>query len=500
MELNKNYPWLDNLKILDQDIQKWQSKNSEKSLTFWALENKSIDQKAYFEWAIDNYQMPFLEGIFFEQNLMTKTQWNEFKDLFDWTEEILPVAFWNHTIFVGCVEPPKKEIEVLGFNIRFVLTSYQSLQVMWKFVQSLSHFIEKEVTRSIALNELSLNQTVSPNIPLKKSLDKPVSIEPALSQNSMSPDIPLKKPLDKPVSIEPALSQNSMSPDIPLKKPLDKPVSIEPALSQNSMSPDIPLKKPLDKPVSIEPALSQNSMSPDIPLKKPLGKPFTVATEPSMNLEKQASFPEREEERLTEDNNTFPGRSLVEDASLVMQNVEKDNKQAISKKSNTKLAENTKFTLGDTVDKTLTNFSVSCNYEELWKYTKSFYCTSLVLKVKREKVYPISWTGQIKCQKTEDIFVDLKDYSLFKIVNKGYSYNGFVVDNPVNKKFFSQIGWQEYPKHVTAIPIKNNKNELVSVFVGLGVEPISRGKIQQIEENVLKFFQVQNGDKILKAA
>ena len=110
----------------------------------------------------------------------------------------------------------------------------------------------------------------------------------------------------------------------------------------------------------------------------------------------------------------------------------------------------------------------------------------------------MSWTGRVKCVKTLDIFVDLDDYSLFKIVGRGYSYNGFVVDNPVNKKFFSQIGWQEYPKHVTAIPIKDNENKLVNVFVGLGLEVISRKKTQQIEENVLKFFH--NVHKMSQAA
>ena len=419
MELNKNYPWLQSLKISDQDIQSWQDKNSRKSLTFWALRNKSIDQKAYFNWAIDHYQIPFLQGIFFEQNLMTKTQWKEIKDLYDWTEEILPVAFWNDTIFIGCVEPPKREIKLLEFETRYVLTSYQSLRVRWKFVQSLSHFIEKEITASIALD--TLNQQLT----------------------SMSLEEPVQKPLDKPISREPVL------------------------MSQQSVSLEEPVQKPLDKPVSREPV---------------------------MNLEKRVSFPEEGEERMVENDSTFPGRAPVEDNVLVMKDFQKEDKHS----NNTNSEENTKFTFFGTVDKPLTHFSMSYNYEELWRYTKSFYCTSLVLRVKGEKVSPMCWTGRIKCKKTEDISVDLNDYSLFKIVKKGYSYNGFVVDNPANKKFFSQIGWQEYPKHVTAIPIKASKNNLINVFVGLSVEPISRGKIQQIEEDVLKFFQ--SNHKISQAA
>ena len=418
MELNKNYPWLNNLKVSDQKIQDWQDK-SKKSLTFWALRNKSIEQKAYFDWAIDHYQMPFLKDIYFEQNLMTKKQWEEIQEAFDWSEEILPVALWNGTIFIGCVEPIQKEIEIFGFDTRFVLISYQSMQVMWKFVQSLSKFIEKEVTRSIAISELQ--------------------------QLHLNPDIPVKKPLDHPVS--PAL----------VKK-------------QSSLNPDIPVKKPLDHPVS--PAL--------------------------VNLEKRSSLPELEEDRASEDNNTdFPARDPVEDNILVMKESVRKKEPTIAQDNGS--SEHTQFTMvGGLADKTATQMSISSNYEELWKYTKSFYCASMILRVKEEKVYPMSWSGKIKCQ-TDGVMVDLNDYSLFKILTKGYSYNGFVVDNPVNKKFFSEIGWSEYPKHVTAIPIKDSNNQIQNVFLGLSLKPISRGKVQQVEGNILQFFKPKN-EKISKVA
>ena len=436
MELNKSYPWLDSLEISSQDVQKWQERDQEESLTFWALKNKNLNQKAYFNWAVNHYQMPFLKDIFFEQKLMTKTQWNEIQDLFDWTEEILPVAVWNKTVFIGCVEPPKREIKVLGFDTRFVLTSYQSLQVIWKFSQNLSQFIEKEITKSILVKDL---------IPKNQTL---------------RPDQPTEKPLEEPVKGEPVLKvQQTLRPDQPTEKPLEEPVKGEPVLKvQQTLRPDQPSQKALASSVG------------------------------------QTSFPEQEEERAVKDNNTFPGRIPSENNDFVMENIKTENKNSIrneiksdfNKENN---VENTNFTFFG--NSTLTQFSY--NYEELWKCTKSFYCTSLILKVKENKAYPISWTGRIKNQKTEDIFVDLNDYSLFKIVQKGHSYNGFVVDNPVNKKFFSQIGWSEYPKHVTAIPIKDSKQCLTSVFVGLSLDPISRQKTQKIEENVLAFFRKTSG-------
>ena len=443
MELDKNYPWLSSLEVSQQVIQDWQDEKTKQSLTFWALSNRKIDQKAYFDWAIDHYQMPFLNCLFFEQNLMTKTQWNEIKDLFDWTEEILPVAFWNNTIFIGIVEPLKKEINISGFKTRCILVNYESLHVMWKFVQSLSHFIEKEITRS-------------------RVMDKPVSAEPIVSKLSVSPETPLEKPLDKPVNAEHIVSKLSVSPETPLEKPLDKPVNAEPIVSKLSVSPETPLEKPLDKPVNAE---------------------------PMMSLE-DSSFPEAEEERAVEDNNTFPGRYPSEDNVLFMKNVKKENKHNDSKSlADSKAEENTKFTFVSTVDKNLTHSHISYNFDELWKYTKLFYNACLVLKVSEEKLYPVSWTGRIRHIETEFIPVDLNDYSLFKILKRGHPYNGFVVDHPVNRSFFSQIGWDEYPKHVTAIPIKNNQNILTNVFVGLSITPISRKKVSEVEEKVLQIFQ-----------
>ena len=185
--------------------------------------------------------MPFLKGLFFEQNLMTKTQWNEIKDLFDWTEEILPVAFWNNTIFIGCVEPPKTEIKILDFETRYVLTAYQSLRIMWKFVQSLSHFIEREVTRSIAFDQLDKKLKALDSItPSEKPLDKVVNAEPMMSQGGISPSTPSEKPLDKAVNAEPMMSQGDISSSTSSQKPLDKAVNAEPMMSQGDISPSAP--------------------------------------------------------------------------------------------------------------------------------------------------------------------------------------------------------------------------------------------------------------------
>ena len=95
MDLSKNYPWTKKLPVGENDFQKWQAGKTKESFVFWSLKNKLISPKAYFDWAGQHYQIPFLKNMFFEQNPITKTEWDKVKDLSDWTEEKCPVALWR---------------------------------------------------------------------------------------------------------------------------------------------------------------------------------------------------------------------------------------------------------------------------------------------------------------------------------------------------------------------------------------------------------------------
>ena len=137
MDLTEKYPWMKSLKVSEEDFKKWKSSNTAESFVFWSLNNRVITQKRYFDWAVEHYQIPFLEDMYFEQYLMTKKQWDKIKDLSEWTPEIMPVAVWEDLIFIGCVQLPLEEEKDFPFKRRFVLTSSMALQTTWKFVQKL---------------------------------------------------------------------------------------------------------------------------------------------------------------------------------------------------------------------------------------------------------------------------------------------------------------------------------------------------------------------------
>jgi len=234
-------------------------------------------------------------------------------------------------------------------------------------------------------------------------------------------------------------------------------------------------------------------------------------------LKAQMSLPEEERDRVVESEySTYPGRHLQEENDNLI--VGSFKPKASSKKETVSL-ERSEVSSAQNLDSSRTEgeelsgaeitlsgsgvsqFTLNQNsyYEQLWKQTQAVFCTSMALKVKEGKIYHNVWSGRIKVKDLREELADLNDYSLFKIVQKGHSYHGFIVDTPANKKFFNSIGWDSYPKHVTAIPIKNENQELTQIFVGLRTSPSSRDKNKDMEKIVSDFFR-SSGQKFSQAA
>lgn len=444
MELVKNYPWSENLKISQEDFKKWQSDSTADSFVFWSLKNKVINKNEYFNWAMEYYDTPFLEDMFFEQYLITKRQWNKMKDLSDWTKEIMPVAIWDNTVFIGCLELPQEKH--FDFEHRFVLVSSMALQMTWKFTKTLSEVIKKdeEITRSqkIIQTDLGINKT-------DDFITESQTHSITRVTNSIK-DIKKENFRKK----DEGFQIKAFTPETPSeeKHPLIVPLVDQPSIqSKNKESTDSGLIK-MDSHIS----------------------------------KTKASLPEVEKERSADlENNTFPGR-YNENDNLIMGNFK-------SKSSDTQRVSKKNLQTEITSTNTLyLKLGQDEDYETLWKQTKPVFCTSMVLKVETEKVFLLTWSGRMKINKTDEKLADLSDHSLFKVVQRGHPYHGFVVETSANKKFFNKIGWDSYPKHVTAIPIKNEKRELKHIFTGFSTSSLSKDKIKNVEKIVSDFFQSKN--------
>ena len=492
MDLVKNYPWVKSLVVSEKDFEKWKAEGVEESFTFWSLQNKIINQRTYFDWAVEQYQIPFLEDMFFEQHLMKKSEWEKLENIADWTPEVLPVAVWKDTVFIGCVELPLAEKQTFKFKHQFVLISSKSLQTMWNFTKELTRAINEEREHTLPQLDNKINI---------KSNEK--HLEPTLKGlTTQKESHSMEKTKADPLS---GHNKKAFTPELPSEK---KPLLVDP----------IPQPSVKGITTATDTAIATAT---DTVIATTLKTTNTIKTKDinSEVVKVESSLPEPEKERAVDlENNTFPGRFPEEENNnLIMGNFESKtsavkktpvdqqlpdslpqlNSDIKSNPDEITIASHTKTGAEHTGIIAISNHSM--NYKTLWKQTQSIFVTSMILQVKKDKIYPLVWSGRIQIEQTNAELMDLKDNSLFKVLQRGYPYHGFVVQLPANKKFFEKIGWKKYPKHITAIPIKNEKQELRKIFLGIGISHLYRDKISSIEKIVSDFFQSQNR-KIVQAA
>ena len=423
MELQKKYPWTQQLKIPAEKLEEWKNTNPSPSLTIWSLKNQLIDKRQYIQWAVDHYQIPLVKDLFFQEYVMVKEHWDEVKEKYNWTEEIFPIAIWNKTLFLGCVEPPSKEIQISDFDVRLVLVNQPSLENRW-------HFIQKFLNPPSHKQRIFKDETQNTNYKLKQSAEPRLKVthkeEPQAKANpavkaSFEPDLPVEKPRT-PLKLMPSLQKpEDLQKPTPQKTDLEKP-PIRPSIFKDE-SPSLQKPEGLKKPEQVAQILKQ-SLKP-----KPIN-----------SVDSKDQPPASDSDNLT----------------------------------------------------TSTSFSILCTqkgYDDLWKYAQSYYSASLILELQDDgKVFISSWNGRVDVS-NDQLSVDLNaGPSLFKVVQKGMTYNGYVIDNAFHKKFFNQLGWSEYPKHLTAIPIKDSHKLIKQVFMGLSTKTFSLGELKNIESRILKFF------------
>ena len=512
MELEKSYPWIKEFKVSKDHFEKWKSEGAKDCFTSWSLQNNVITQKQYFDWAVEYYKTPFLQDIFFEQNLMTRKEWAKLRGLAHWTARMLPVAVWNDIVFIACLNPKKKGDGKFDFNHRFVLVSSRALETHWKFTRELSRSLDRlENTKSGFMDTRSGFITKSGFVETGHGLEDTKSVITrsnlidvgAISEDTRSGFITRSNVIDEKL--------NSTFTSDKVHQPQTKSVTLnkdKKAKIQSVLLDENKKVSSLNRKQAIKikkTTLLENSET--IPSKENLDLKTPKTKEISINNQKikmESTVPDPEQVDRVSDSKeqTFPGRSNQE-INLVSKKVSssqpstslKDKKAGEEKgKKEEKRGDKTLETSG------LYMFNQDQSYKNLWEKTNSVFCTSMVLKVKNSQAYLLVQTGRIYVSDfKEEPLIHLGTHSLFKIVNRGHAYHGFIVETEANRKFFDKLGWNNFPKHVTAIPIKDEKDELVKIFLGFAVSSLSKKAIQEIEKNVLDFFS-SNKQTHLKVA
>ena len=162
--------WEKQFPIPEAEKKKWKEAKTAESLLSYGLHHKIIPREEYFDWAVENYQMPLLKPDFFQNHaILNQNQWKTIKNLKAWNSQMVPVWFWDNIVYVGCLEPSERQFP---FPHRFVLATDLCLKMAWNSLQE-----RTEITQSLSVEKAKLYSS-KPN-EVKNLENKPLK-EPVL--------------------------------------------------------------------------------------------------------------------------------------------------------------------------------------------------------------------------------------------------------------------------------------------------------------------------------
>lgn len=68
-----------------------------------------LDEEKYLKWAKKHFKLPVLSSTYFESSF-SKELYESLKEEYPWEPHIYPLNKWRNVIYVGCLEPPKKDL------------------------------------------------------------------------------------------------------------------------------------------------------------------------------------------------------------------------------------------------------------------------------------------------------------------------------------------------------------------------------------------------------
>jgi hypothetical protein len=81
------------------------------------------------------------------------------------------------------------------------------------------------------------------------------------------------------------------------------------------------------------------------------------------------------------------------------------------------------------------------------------YSGLLLMKVESNALHPHQWSQKLQAKEQSPI-VPLDKPSFFRIVTKTQQpYHGYVVESPIHREFFNQLGLSDFPPSITVTPI-----------------------------------------------
>lgn len=125
-----HHTWFEHFKEQLQGLtESFEQSGSPLSLLGYALQEQRLRSDEYLNWAMTHYKLPLLQSRFFTETPVSQEMFAKWATHYPWSAECLPVAEWDGSLIVACLQPPQ-DFPSSPTSI-IVLASYENLTETW---------------------------------------------------------------------------------------------------------------------------------------------------------------------------------------------------------------------------------------------------------------------------------------------------------------------------------------------------------------------------------
>ncbi|UOF02077.1 hypothetical protein [Bdellovibrio reynosensis] len=470
-----NPVWFEHFKEQLQGLtESFEKSGSSLSLLAFALKGKSLDSEKYLSWAMTHYKLPKLQSRFFTETPFSQEMFAKWATHFQWSVECLPVAEWDGSLIVACLQPPQdfpSSVPAIFVLAEFEsLNSYAEKAGLHTAVTAIPITLTPAVAASMDASELPEGFDLSVVTVTKQSTDsfsfddlgvqEEVAVADEVSEKSEEAmdglfDGPTQIRLEAlnaiqeaAPALEPVAAETSQVLEETVPAVQVKPVASAPANDDLMLMDEVPAPAPKAKPeLKVAPKPVEAPVIPAAPVaaSEPVKKP-SMPPPPPPKTELPPAF---EDSFGNKPIPMTPRPQAVSQAKPTMNPVANGTfaLDKVKKKNAALLTEKIKSTLSE---------------------MKAHFEKSMILTLddQETQLTAFAWDENFKGMKDTSTRFPLATPSIFSIVaNTQKPYHGYISINELNEKFFDDWNEAKIPDHVTITPIIANE-KIIGMIMG----------------------------------
>jgi hypothetical protein len=466
-----------------------QNSASSLSLLAYSLEQNHLTSEEYLHWAMAHFRLPRLQNRFFTESPPSLQLFTKWKSLYAWRPDCLPVAEWEGSLIVACLEPPQDFSSQQGCI--FVLASFESLHDTWQTwnPENANAFAAAPLVATPAAVasespegiDLSLGKTIGKGAPKDSFSFEDLALEDAAAE------------IEKP--------ESSFNEDVALDE--EKSEGLE-GLFENASVVKLQAQAAGE---AVTPAPAANDVAPVL-----------VATAADKTANKSLLAPIAEEISEVSDVSVISEDSGVFDTEekTSMGPAPRESAAAVSTKSpdippppqkSTHPAAAPRVIAGGkptmapvasgnfSLDKWKKKYTpeITQKVTQVLAQMKAHFEKTLILSIddRESSLAAFAWDDSFKEVLDKNARIPLKTPSIFNIVAATQKpFHGYISINEVNEKFFEEWNFGIIPDHITITPIVVGE-QLVGMVVGLAQKSAFNKATLTFAEKVSNEFSKQ---------